>query len=254
VSTRIWVDAARREAAEQMAIDAAMPAVAGQTGSTLIRLYQWSTDTLSLGAHEAAVRTWNRTLLERDGIPVVRRPTGGRGVWHAATDLTYAWAGPLDAATARTTHAAIHRQLARSLRALGVEASIAPRERQRVDLQPGACFELAVGGEVLVRGRKAIGSAQRVSGSHGLQHGAIARSDQARRAGRYRLDTAIPATPAPRAPEEAWPEASALAAQIVADWVAAGASPASPELTETLQTASVQELERFRRPAWTWRR
>lgn len=251
MTTWLWVDDAPREAAEQMALDAALLAWVGARDETILRLYAWREDTLSLGAHEAACRTWDRTRLAEDGVAVVRRPTGGRGVWHAATDLTYAWAGPLSSATARQTYREIHARLAGSLRALGLPAVVAEDHGRAADLAPGACFELAIGGEVLVGARKVIGSAQRIAGSAGLQHGAIARADHAERTATYRLE---PPGPRPRHDEAPWPEAPEIAGRIAADWASAGGRFAPPELTRALRAASVQDAERFRDPAWTWRR
>lgn len=257
----IWWDDGVRSAASQMAIDTAMPRWARAHHCILIRLYQWRVDTLSLGTHEAAQRTWDRAALERDGIAVVRRPTGGRGVWHAATDLTYAWAGPVgDVRGARAKYREVHRVMAQSLMALGHAASIA-EPGAVVDLAPASCFSLAAGGEVLVAGRKTIGSAQRIWGDHALQHGAIARSDHSEAESRYLL--AQPATArssrqsgfSSRAEvPEPLPDAAILAEQVSADWSRLGAHVADKALTRGLEAASLEYLPQFLDPDWTWRR
>jgi lipoate-protein ligase A len=77
---------------------------------------------------------------------------------------------------------AIHERLAAALRALGAAATLAP-ERCGPEQQPsaaaglpdpsGPCFAAPAGGEVLVAGRKVIGSAQVRQGRALLQHGSI---------------------------------------------------------------------------------
>jgi lipoate-protein ligase A len=93
-------------------------------------------------------------------------------VWHGQ-ELTYAVASPAERfGSLREAYLEIHQLLARALRSLGVQASLAPRTRVAA-LDAGACFAQPVGGEVLVNGRKVIGSAQLRRGPALLQHGSI---------------------------------------------------------------------------------
>lgn len=250
MTTRVWRDREPRAAWQQMAIDLAMVEVARDTGFELLRLYRWREDSLSLGANESALGTWDREALERDGVPCVRRPTGGRGVWHAAADLTYAWAGASGGpAGVRERYRELHRRLAQSVGALGLAAELAGAPSRSPGLA-GACFDAAVGGEVLVRGRKTIGSAQKVIGAMLLQHGAIALGGDPG-AGHYRRGAPSAAR---TSLQDSLPEADALADRVVADWISAGAAPAGAELTSRILHASVQHETRFHDPGWTWRR
>jgi hypothetical protein len=144
----------------------------------------------------------------------------------------------------------LHRRLAGTVTALGVDANLAAAPLRGPGLV-GACFDSAVGGEVLIDGRKTIGSAQKVVGTMLLQHGAIALAD-APTPGRYRR-SAPPAT-ARSSQESRLPDADRLAEQLRADWLASGAVQAGPELTSRILQASVQHGDRFRDPGWTWRR
>jgi lipoate-protein ligase A len=249
--TVVWDDRTPRDAAGQMALDEAALALATE-GVHLLRLYRWAADTVSLGANEAATRHWDRAALARDGVPCVRRPTGGRAVWHAADDLTYAWTGPVASlGGVQRAYQLLHRRLVDALdAALALGATLAPRPGRLPGLGPGACFDVPVGGEVLVAGRKAIGSAQLVRHGMLLQHGAIARSDRSAALGRYRRQP----TDTVRGPEAALPPADVLGAAILAGWLGAGARPAPRELTSRLDATSLQWLPRYRDPAWTWRR
>lgn len=246
----IWDDREARPAAAQMAIDLAMVDAAREEGVAMLRLYRWERDTVSFGAHEPATRRWDRARLEADGVATVRRPTGGRAVWHDRDDLTYAWAGPVSGpGEVRTIYRALHERLRDAVDLPVHTLTLATAERT-VGLGPGACFDAAAGGEVLVDGRKAIGSAQRVLGRHLLQHGAIAVADRGPQLGRYRRVSGTEA--AGEGP--LLPEAEELRARIAAHWAQGGAVPIPPRLTSRIVLASVGEQERHADPEWTWRR
>ena len=110
----------------------------------------------------------------RDGIPVVRRPTGGQAVWHEH-ELTYAVAAPIAMlGSLRSAYREIHARLAAALRSLGADAVLATARRPNgPTARPASCFAAPVGGEILVRGRKLVGSAQVRRGDAFLQHGSI---------------------------------------------------------------------------------
>jgi lipoate-protein ligase A len=234
-----------------MAIDRALADRAARDGTCVHRIYRWERDTVSFGANESACRTWDRERLERLELPCVRRPTGGRGVWHDAADLTYAVTRPAGGSDAlRLAYRLIHEQLARALNRLGLDARLAPASR-RPTLAPGTCFEQAVGGEVLVGDRKTIGSAQALIGGALLQHGAIACADRGRELARFRLeslasnpDISGPVLPAP----------AVVAQAIVETWLAEGAAMAPEDLIDWAVQESAAWQDHFTDPAWTWRR
>ncbi|MBM51661.1 MAG: hypothetical protein CL485_01415, partial [Acidobacteria bacterium] len=64
-------------------------------GGWTLRLYRWDRPTISLGYAQPHEQGIDAVVARRLGIPVVRRPTGGRAVLHA-DELTYALAGPVD--------------------------------------------------------------------------------------------------------------------------------------------------------------
>ncbi len=156
-----------------MAFDQGLLERAGATGRPFLRLYRFAPSCLSLGRNQPTAR-YDRATIVRLGCDVVRRPTGGGAVWHEH-DVTYALAAPIALfGGLRAAYGAIHAWLAAALRALGVEAMLAPDRANgpRPDWS-GSCFATAVGGEVMVAGRKLIGSAQVRRGRAFLQHGSI---------------------------------------------------------------------------------
>lgn len=153
-----------------MALDEALLLEADRSGAAFLRLYRWDPPCLSFGRNEPAAARYDREALERRGLAVVRRPTGGRAVWHEH-EVTYAVAAPVAAfGSLRESYRTIHERLAAALRPLGVDATLAS---DRSTVRHGPCFASPVGGEVLVHGRKVIGSAQVRHGAALLQHGSI---------------------------------------------------------------------------------
>ena len=175
---RLMVDGELPGAAN-MARDVAMlEAVAAGEAEPSLRLYGWDPPCLSLGRHQG-VEAADLKFCRAEGIDVVRRPTGGRALLHHL-ELTYAVAAPLGEGPLprglQDAYSVICGALVRAMRSLGVAAELTGGE---VNLElPGPrttvpCFEAPAGGEVVVAGRKLVGSAMRAHGGAVLQHGAI---------------------------------------------------------------------------------
>jgi lipoate-protein ligase A len=149
-----------------MAADEALLDRVVQSGGAFLRLYRWDPPTLSIGR--------NQRIDVTPGVPLVRRPTGGKAVWHEA-EVTYAVAAPIaQFGSLRDAYCQIHTRLVAGLRSLGVDASLAPsRSTVRPSDGPTSCFARPVGGEILVNGRKLVGSAQVRRADALLQHGSI---------------------------------------------------------------------------------
>lgn len=168
----LWIDQPR-PGFLNMAIDETLLRLAEVDGSGFLRLYAWAPACLSFGRHEPALRRYSRERIEARGIDVVRRPTGGRAVWHDV-ELTYAAAAPAGAfGGLGETHLAVHRALAEALSGLGLPASLAPAPARAAPIDAGACFAAPAGGEVMVGDRKVVGSAQVRTRTAFLQHGSV---------------------------------------------------------------------------------
>ena len=171
----LWVDRSPRPGWANMAVDLALLQRA-ELGEGWFRLYSWEPHCLSFGRHEPAARLYDVDRIQALGLDTVRRPTGGRAVWHAH-ELTYALAAPHQwFGSLRDAYETIHNLLAGVLGTLGIPAALAPRSRAAA-LDSGPCFARPAGGEVLVGERKVVGSAQLRRGTALLQHGSIVLQD-----------------------------------------------------------------------------
>lgn len=238
----------------QMAIDQALLDRAERTGEGVVRLYRWSPWCLSFGRHEPALRRYDRVAITRLGLDTVRRPTGGRAVWHAR-ELTYAVAAPSAwFGSLGNTYRSIHQTLATALGDLGVEATLADAG-PATGVGAGACFASSAGGEVTSHGRKLLGSAQLRQGSAFLQHGSLLLEDDQRVVASLTLGDAPPSdeitlVEAAGRPISFDEVAGAVATQFAGwegEWRGGHALPDLDELAAATQA-------RFREDAWTWRR
>ena len=161
------------EGAHNMAVDEALLGRAQASGECVLRLYEWSRPTLSLGRNQTARDHYDLDRARTLGIDFVRRTTGGRAVLHHR-EFTYSVTGPTAVlGTLRESYARINRLLMAGLARLGVHASVAaPAERA---MAPGLapCFEAPSAGELIVDSRKLVGSAQWRDREALLQHGSI---------------------------------------------------------------------------------
>jgi len=240
-----------------MALDAALLLAAAREGTCALRLYAWDPPTLSFGRNEPALRRYDRDLLAARGLAVVRRPTGGRAVWHHR-EVTYAVAAPSSVfGSLRDSYREIHAMLADALTSLGAAVLLAA-DRPADGVGAGACFASAAGGEVMaLRGGKVVGSAQVRGDGAFLQHGSVLlAADQDVVASVTLGDAAAPSATGVAelvAPERAtWDAvAAAIHRAAVARWpVPTAAGTLRPEVRQV----AAELVATYSDAAWTWRR
>jgi lipoyl(octanoyl) transferase len=248
----VWTDALPHPGWLNMAIDTALLERA-EAGERWLRLYTWDPPCLSFGRHEPAARRYDAERIETLGLPVVRRPTGGRAVWHAQ-ELTYAVAVPIATlGSLQESYREIHLLLRDALRSLGAAAELAPAGRPN-PVDAGACFASPTGGEVMIAGRKVVGSAQLRQGTALLQHGSVLLDgDQATVAavsrGAAPADLSAPLSQVLGRPV-GWAEAAeAIVAAVEARWGLPSARAHSPD---AILDRAMAHAERFRSTSWTW--
>ena len=157
--------------ARNMAVDETLLHSAAR-GEATLRFYSWQPHCLSLGRLQKALPP--AVFEGAFGLDVVRRPTGGRAVWHAH-EITYALAMPLDGLPpdARSVSGAyrwLSDGFSQGLRALGLPVEMAA---QGVRTQGPNCFAASASCDFLVEGKKLIGAAQCRRDDALLQHGSL---------------------------------------------------------------------------------
>lgn len=160
-----------------MAVDEALLDVAQQP---TLRVYSWQPYALSLGYFQD-VHTVDFAACVREGIDVVRRPTGGRAILHAQ-EVTYAIVlppqHPLTKVGVAESYRVLSGGLLRGLALLGLEADLARKTTSGKTPHSeasgaAACFDAPSWYELVVAGHKVVGSAQVRRKGALLQHGSV---------------------------------------------------------------------------------
>jgi lipoate-protein ligase A len=165
-----------------MAVDEELLARA-QAGEKVpvLRFFTWDPAAVSIGRFQKIEDAVNADACERHGIDIVRRITGGRAVLHYR-ELTYSIIArtddPLFPANVLGTYKLIAAGLLQGLKNFGIPAGMVSRSNRYAALvkkkaKDPACFSSPSWYEILVHGRKIIGSAQRRLSGAFLQHGSI---------------------------------------------------------------------------------
>jgi len=191
-------------------------------------------------------------LIAALGLDTVRRPTGGRAVWHEH-EITYAVAAPQHTfGSLQATYLAIHHMLAGALTSLGVPVAHADATRRVEGLGAGPCFSSPVGGEIIAHGQKLVGSAQLREGDAFLQHGSVLLDGgqdivaRIRRGATGQKIQATSLTAVLNRPVEFDEVSDAVASQACRQWPGPWNGP-----TSSPQPSSCFS---FDDSAWTWRR
>ena len=152
-----YVDTGAGDPAWNMGFDEAMLETVAAMGQPVLRFYAWSSPAATFGYFQKYEAVASMTSLR----PLIRRPTGGGLVPHAA-DWTYSLSFPGGHAwyrlSAVESYRTVHEWLRRTFLACGLESSLSPC---CVPAAPGQCFAGAERFDLLWRDRKLAGAAQR---------------------------------------------------------------------------------------------
>jgi lipoate-protein ligase A len=140
-----------------MALDEALLQAVPRLGQPVLRFYSWTEPAASFGYFQKYAEVERMTLLR----PLVRRPTGGGLVPHDA-DWTYSLAFPPGddwySLRATESYRRVHEWIQAAFAQLSIATELAP---SCLKTQPGQCFIGREKFDVLWRGQKIAGAAQR---------------------------------------------------------------------------------------------
>jgi lipoate-protein ligase A len=251
------------DGATNMATDEAIlrAVSAGQVPPTL-RLYAWTPPCLSLGRGQSGAEV-DRAACTRDGVHVVRRPTGGRAILHT-DELTYSVIAPPDeprlSGDILTSYRRLSRALLAAIQHLSVDAESRITNHESRNTNP-VCFEVPSHYELTTAdGLKLVGSAQMRTQDTVLQHGTLPLVGDIARICRYLNDAPAPERVRTRAATLesalgrpiAWEEAAK--AMVAGFSQALNLTLAHGELRPEEQDWIVELVEeKYATDAWTWR-
>jgi len=169
-----------RTGPENMAIDEALLRSFDPAASLpVLRLYGWRPPALSLGRFQRAAEVLDLDRCRAEGVPIVRRITGGGTIYHA-DEVTYAIICSPEQIPPASSIKDSFRVLTGFLIALycdlGLEASYAMdavSPEARLGERTAFCFAGRESFDILVGGRKIGGNAQRRQKGIIFQHGSL---------------------------------------------------------------------------------
>ena len=185
---RLIIEREARTGAWNMALDEAiMDAVAAGEALPTLRFYAWEPPRLSLGKRQPLDGV-DLARCRADGVDVVRRATGGFAILHT-DELTYSIAirpdDPRSDGAILDAYRKLSQGLMAGLRLLGATPEMNPVVPGGVHNASAACFEVPSAYEIVVSGRKLIGSAQARPAGRVLQHGSLPLVGDIARVARY---------------------------------------------------------------------
>jgi lipoate-protein ligase A len=165
-----------------MAVDEALlECFERSSSSPILRFYMWNPPGLSLGYFQKSGEV-DLDACRKEGVDLVRRPTGGRAILHDR-EITYSVVMPVadgisTEISVLESFKKINDALCRGLNMAGIPALLVPREKRTDPAHPGnrkkaACFSSPSWYELQVDGRKILGSAQTRKKGVLLQHGSF---------------------------------------------------------------------------------
>lgn len=150
-----------------------------------VRVYAWQPYAISIGYHQDAADL-DVQKCNNEGIGFVRRPTGGRAIYHAE-EVTYSIVIPRSCALFNHSPSGLYNRISAALicglRLLEPNLTLERRPQGRhagfaESGLRGVCFASSATYEIKYRNRKLVGSAQRRFPEAVLQHGSILLGDE----------------------------------------------------------------------------
>ena len=174
-----WIHSGAADGASHMSVDAALLENPSRLTAPAVRVYRWDPFCISLGKHQSDTAI-DLQACRREGVDVVRRPTGGRAVLHS-DETTYAVVLPRASEWGHRPKGELYRMLSeaitRGLVRLGLPVAYEKRSLRPPSPADGtasmSCFSSSARWEILLDGKKLVGSAQRIAPTGLLQHGSI---------------------------------------------------------------------------------
>lgn len=259
-SSSVWrlLESPAAPGARNMAIDVVLAESVRAGGPPVLRIYRWWPPCVSLGRNQPAKGQYDLAEAERRGVEFVRRPTGGRAVYHHR-EITYSVAvGDRQLGGPRRTYETIHRALLAGLRLLGASTDLVSDPGRGVRPSTDPCFNELDGGAIVAGRRKLVGSAQLRQRGVLLQHGSLLlTADQSPAWELLKVQRPEALHEKPAALDELLPHLptwNELADSLISGFERLlGIHLEESELTAEEKSRVIHHARRFSDPGWTWR-
>ena len=171
-----------------MALDEYLFESAARPGQHVWRLYRWDPPAVSIGRNQRVGEAVNQQIMKEQKIAMVRRPTGGRAIWHSG-DICFTHAGTTpgkaeSVSSFKDDYMRAAHVVVGFLDALGIEAKISAGHiggKMPGGALKAPCFQSPGRFEITVGGKKIAGIAQYRAGERFLIQGSIRLSEMDRR-------------------------------------------------------------------------
>ena len=168
------IEDGKADGAWNMAVDTALlESVEKGDSGPLLRLYGWDRPTLTIGRLQKTDSQINHAFLQQNGIPIVKRPTGGRALLHD-DEVAYSVVAPSTSrlfGPLRRFYENVTAPLKVALSDCGVR--IDPARPGIGPERSASCLASRTRFEITCNGRKITATAQRRLRHSALQHGAV---------------------------------------------------------------------------------
>lgn len=165
-----FIDSGPNDPYLNMAIDESLFACCDKPA---LRVFQWSPSSMSVGYSQSAVKEINMNECKKNRVPIVRRITGGKAVFHDQ-ELTYSFIVPENTIEIPEEVTESYKMIADAIllafRKIGVKAEI---KKQPERFATPICFNSSNWYEMESNGKKICGSAQKRMNGKFLQHGSL---------------------------------------------------------------------------------
>lgn len=180
VESDIWrfLDTGKGSAMFNMDLDVQLFDEVRHGGQPFIRLYGWESPAITTGYSQNAADIFDLARCASCGVDVVRRPTGGRAVFHDK-EVAYSVSAPIAddyfGGSITETYKRISEVIRSALVRLGVNVRLSPGTIEKADVSGRflPCFISVSKFELTAGGKKIVGSAQCRQNGCFLQQGSI---------------------------------------------------------------------------------
>ncbi len=148
-------------------------AVKGSQKEPVLRFYGWTPACVSLGRNQS-IQSINTDYCNANNIDIVRRPTGGRGLFHNK-EITYSFICSANilqnGESVINSYKEICSAIINGFKKLNINLTIGSDKQKK--LSQSYCMLLSTGADLCFDNKKLIGSAQFRKQNYILQHGSI---------------------------------------------------------------------------------